>query len=82
MNELCRRLRHSPLGALTVAALLVSGMFAGCLAPNTASAQGTPDYAAIVAAPDRSDADRRPTNAAIGAVPGLRRTRPGMRSAR
>jgi len=32
---------------------------AACLAPRATSAQSVPDYAAIVAAPDRSDADRK-----------------------
>jgi predicted methyltransferase len=44
--------RRAPI-ATAVAALL-----AACLVPSAAVAQATPDYAAIVAAPDRSDADR------------------------
>src|SRR5215471_2926743 len=36
----------------------LAGLFAAGLAPTGAAAQGAPDYAAIIAAPDRSDADR------------------------
>src|ERR1700680_3368399 len=37
---------------------LVAG-FAACLGASGARAQAAPDYAALVAAPDRSDADRQ-----------------------
>src|SRR5215467_670570 len=37
----------------------LAGLFAAGLAPTGAAAQGAPDYAAIIAAPDRSDADRQ-----------------------
>src|SRR5580658_8200856 len=49
-------------GARTKSAVLVAGFVAGCAAlliAAGASAQPAPDYAAIVAAPDRSDADRQ-----------------------
>jgi predicted methyltransferase len=81
MNELCRRASaNSPLGALAVAALLTAGMLTGGPAPITAAAQGTPDYAAIVAAPDRSDADREadkrrdpvPFLSFVGVRPGMK----------
>jgi predicted methyltransferase len=42
-----------------VAFLVVSIVSAGCFVPRAAFAQAAPDYAAIVAAPDRSDADRK-----------------------
>jgi predicted methyltransferase len=35
-----------------------AGLLAACLTPSSAPAQAVPDYAAIIAAPDRSDADR------------------------
>jgi predicted methyltransferase len=35
------------------------GLLAACLMPASAPAQAVPDYAAIIAAPDRSDADRQ-----------------------
>jgi predicted methyltransferase len=44
----------------SAAAFLITSVIAmACLAPGAAFAQGAPDYAAIVAAPDRSDADRK-----------------------
>ncbi|MBV8744166.1 MAG: class I SAM-dependent methyltransferase [Xanthobacteraceae bacterium] len=44
----------------SAAAFLVASVIgAACLNPHTAFAQGAPDYAAIIAAPDRSDADRK-----------------------
>jgi len=49
-------------GTRTKSAALVAGFVAGCAAlliAAGASAQPAPDYAAIVAAPDRSDADRQ-----------------------
>src|ERR1700689_2960010 len=49
-------------GARTKSAALVAGFVAGCAAlliAAGASAQPAADYAAIVAAPDRSDADRQ-----------------------
>jgi len=49
-------------GARTKSAALVAGFVAGCAAlfiTAGVSAQPAPDYAAIVAAPDRSDADRQ-----------------------
>jgi predicted methyltransferase len=43
-----------------VAAFLVAPLIAAaCLAPSTVFAQSAPDYAAIIAAPDRADADRK-----------------------
>jgi predicted methyltransferase len=42
----------------TVGTLAGAALFAAVWAPTVARAQGTPDYAAIVAAPERSDADR------------------------
>jgi predicted methyltransferase len=36
-----------------------AGLLAACLTPASAPAQAVPDYAAIIAAPDRSDADRQ-----------------------
>src|ERR1700733_7365117 len=68
-------LRSGALGALVLAAALAS------LHPHAAAAQGqAPDYAAIIAAPDRSDADRTtdkrrdPTEllAFTGARPGMK----------
>src|ERR1700716_4189035 len=46
--------RRGAIGAVVFAAL---GM--ACLSLPRAAAQGTPDYAALMAAPDRSDADRQ-----------------------
>ena len=44
----------------SAAALLVTSIIAVAgLAPSPAFAQAAPDYAAIAAAPDRSDADRK-----------------------
>jgi predicted methyltransferase len=62
-----------------VVALISAGMIAGA-AVLTASAQPAPDYAAIIAAPDRSDADRQadkrrdpaPLLAFTGAKPGMK----------
>lgn len=48
MNKSCRSY------ARALAALCVAASIAGCAAPGTPA----PDYAAIVAAPDRSEADR------------------------
>jgi predicted methyltransferase len=42
-----------------VAFLTMSLIAMACLAPSAASAQSAPDYAAIIAAPDRADADRK-----------------------
>jgi predicted methyltransferase len=39
--------------------LAASVLLAACLSASSAAAQGAPDYAAIVAAPDRADADRK-----------------------
>jgi predicted methyltransferase len=47
------RRAHAPICIVAVAGLLAAGFF-----PTGTAAQGTPDYAAIVAAPDRADADR------------------------
>src|SRR5262245_1726427 len=44
------------------AALAASVTLAACLGATRAVAQGTPDYAAIIAAPDRTDADRQTDN--------------------
>ncbi len=41
---------------IRLAAVAISALWAAC--PSSASAQGVPDFAAIIAAPDRSDADR------------------------
>jgi len=38
--------------------LIIAALLVACLAPAAAQAQATPDYAAIIAAADRSDADR------------------------
>jgi predicted methyltransferase len=44
----------------TICSLAVAILFAACLCPTGISAQDTvPDYGAIVAAPDRTDADRQ-----------------------
>jgi predicted methyltransferase len=70
-------------GGRTKSSALVSGFVAGCavlLIMASASAQPAPDYAAIVAAPDRSDADRQadqrrdpvPFLAFVTARPGLK----------
>jgi predicted methyltransferase len=45
--------------SLAVVLLIAPVFAAACLAPRAAVAQSTPDYAAIIAAPDRSDADRK-----------------------
>jgi predicted methyltransferase len=45
-------------GHASICVLALAGLLAAGLAPTAAVAQGAPDYAAIVAAPDRSDADR------------------------
>src|SRR5215472_14481056 len=42
--------------------LAASVTLAACLAATRAVAQGAPDYAAIIAAPDRADADRQTDN--------------------
>src|SRR5262249_60464646 len=42
--------------------LAASVTLAACLAATRAVAQGAPDYAAIIAAPDRTDADRQTDN--------------------
>jgi len=42
-----------------VGAAIVFALSADCLGIQRASAQATPDYAALMAAPDRSDADRQ-----------------------
>jgi predicted methyltransferase len=47
------QISRAPLYALASIALL-----AAAAAPTALRAQGAPDYAAIIAAPDRSDADR------------------------
>jgi predicted methyltransferase len=44
------------------AALAASVTLAACLGATRALAQGAPDYAAIIAAPDRADADRQTDN--------------------
>jgi len=44
------------------AALAASVTLVACLGATRAVAQGTPDYAAIIAAPDRTDADRQTDN--------------------
>jgi predicted methyltransferase len=44
------------------AALAASVTLAACLGATRALAQGAPDYAAIIAAPDRTDADRQTDN--------------------
>jgi predicted methyltransferase len=44
----------------SAAAFLVASVIStACLHPSAAIAQGAPDYAAIIAAPDRADADRK-----------------------
>jgi predicted methyltransferase len=47
------RRAHAPICIVAFAGLLAAGFF-----PTGTAAQGAPDYAAIVAAPDRADADR------------------------
>src|SRR5215468_10595754 len=42
-----------------IGAAIVFALSADCLGIQRASAQATPDYAALMAAPDRSDADRQ-----------------------
>ncbi len=54
MTPISRRIITS-----AAAFLVVSAISAACLNASAAFAQGAPDYAAIVAAPDRSDADRK-----------------------
>jgi predicted methyltransferase len=44
------------------AALAASVILAACLGTTRAVAQGAPDYAAIIAAPDRTEADRQTDN--------------------
>ena len=41
-----------------ICVLAFAAALAGYFAPITLRAQGVPDYGAIIAAPDRSDADR------------------------
>src|SRR5262245_22170184 len=44
---------------LRLATIAIAALLTAALAPGSASAQGgAPDFAAIIAAPDRSDADR------------------------
>jgi predicted methyltransferase len=43
---------------LPICIVAVAGLLAASQIPTGAAAQGAPDYAAVVAAPDRSDADR------------------------
>jgi predicted methyltransferase len=68
------RMRFAAIG-LTIAAALIGG-----LAHSAAMAQGAPNYAALMAAPDRSDADRKadqrrdpvPLLAFAGVRPGMK----------
>jgi predicted methyltransferase len=50
MIERSKTLRH--------AAVALAALTAACFGATSAGAQGVPDYAAIIAAPDRSDSDR------------------------
>jgi predicted methyltransferase len=62
------------------AAFGAAACFAACSGSSAALAQGTPDYAALLAAPDRSDADRQadqrrdpaPFLAFAGVKPGMK----------
>ena len=45
--------------SLAAAFLVAPVIAAACLAPSAVFAQSAPDYAAIIAAPDRADADRK-----------------------
>jgi predicted methyltransferase len=51
-------LHRTALARAPICILAFSALLATCLAPSVAAGQATPDYAAIVAASDRSDADR------------------------
>jgi len=51
------------LGRATIGACAATFMLAACIRADEAAAQGAvPDYAALVAAPDRTDADRQTDN--------------------
>ncbi len=52
---------HETRGRRALALALRAGWFS----PQRRTAQTAPDYAALLAAPDRSDADRKPTSGAI-----------------
>jgi predicted methyltransferase len=67
--------RRGAIGAVMLAATGIA-----CLSPPPAAAQGAPDYAALMAAPDRSDADRQ-ADKRRDPVPFLAFTalRPGMK---
>jgi predicted methyltransferase len=73
-------LHRTALARAPICILAFSALLATCLAPSVAAGQATPDYAAIVAAPDRSDADResdkRRDPAPLLAFTGVR---PGMK---
>src|SRR5271154_5590052 len=71
---------HALRRRLVAAAFGAAACFAACSGSSAALAQGAPDYAALLAAPDRSDADRQadqrrdpaPFLAFAGAKPGMK----------
>jgi predicted methyltransferase len=60
MAETLRRCRTQVVGILACLAMVAGGLVASATAQDTSTpASPTPDYQAIVASPDRSDADRQ-----------------------
>ena len=52
-------LRRTQIAAATLAAMACLASMLASFATRSAQAQSAPDYAALLAAPDRSDADRQ-----------------------